>query len=64
MSIYSSDTYLIFEQILEVNNLQILDKQGKLQVDKPVVREKIIEILDCYTSFYRNGYVPANAVYY
>ncbi len=62
MSIYGTDTYLIFEQILEANNLQIVDKQGQLQVDKPAVRQKIIEILDWYTSFYKNGYVPPNAV--
>lgn len=62
MSIYGSDTYFIFEQILEANNLQILDKQGKLQVNKPAVREKIIEILDWYTNLYKNGYVPPNAV--
>jgi len=62
MSIYGSDTYFIFEQILEANNLQILDKQGKLQLDKPTVRQKIIDILDWYTSFYKNEYVPPNAV--
>nr|WP_293151505.1 ABC transporter substrate-binding protein [Okeania sp. SIO2C9] len=62
MSIYSTDTYVIFEQILEANNVQILDKQGKLQIDKPAIRQKIIEILDWYTSFYKNGYVPPNAV--
>ncbi|NET45295.1 ABC transporter substrate-binding protein [Okeania sp. SIO2B3] len=62
MSIDASDTYVIFEQILEANNVQILDKQGKLQVDKPAIRQKIIEILDWYTSFYKNGYVPPNAV--
>ncbi len=62
MSIYGSDTYFIFEQILEANNLKILDKQGKLQVDKPEVRQKLIEVLDWYTSFYKNGYVPPNAV--
>ncbi len=62
MSIDASDTYLIFEQILEANNLQIIDKQGKLQIDKPAIRQKIIEVLDWYTSFYKNGYVPPNAV--
>ncbi|NES77820.1 MULTISPECIES: hypothetical protein [Okeania] len=51
MSIDASDSYVIFEQILEANNLQIVDKQGKLQVDKPAIRQKIIEILDWYTSF-------------
>ncbi|MGB3512379.1 MAG: ABC transporter substrate-binding protein [Microcoleaceae cyanobacterium] len=62
MSIDASDTYIIFEQMLEANNLQIVDKEGKLQVDKPEIRQKIIEILDWYTSFYKNGYVPPNAV--
>ncbi|MEB3340859.1 ABC transporter substrate-binding protein [Okeania sp.] len=62
MSIYASDTYMIFTQILEANNFQILDEQGKLQVDKPAVRQKIIEILDWYTNLYKNGYVPPNAV--
>ena len=62
MSIDATDTSIVFEQILEANNLQILDKQGKLQIDKPAVRQKIIEILDWYTSFYKNGYVPPNAV--
>ncbi|GGA58310.1 ABC transporter substrate-binding protein [Okeania sp. KiyG1] len=62
MSIDGTDTSIVFEQILEANNLQILDKQGQLQIDKPGVRQKIIEILDWYTSFYKNGYVPPNAV--
>ncbi|MDY7005205.1 MAG: ABC transporter substrate-binding protein [Cyanobacteriota bacterium] len=62
MSIYGTDTNVIFEQILEANNIQIVDKQSKLQVDKPAVRQKIIEILDWYTSFYKNGYVPPTAV--
>jgi multiple sugar transport system substrate-binding protein len=62
MSINSTDTYIIFKQILEANNLQIVDKQGQLQIDKPAVRQKIIEILDWYTSFYKNGYVPPKAV--
>ena len=62
MSIDGTDTSIVFEQILEANNLQIVDEQGKLQIDKPGVRQKIIEILDWYTSFYKNGYVPPNAV--
>ncbi|MGD1803849.1 ABC transporter substrate-binding protein [Dapis sp. BLCC M126] len=62
MSIDGTDTSIVFEQILEANNLQILDEQGKLQIDKTAVRQKIIEILDWYTSFYKNGYVPPNAI--
>jgi len=62
MSINSTDTYIIFKQILEANNVQIVDQKGKLQVDKPAVRQKIIEILDWYTSLYKNEYVPPKAV--
>ncbi|MGB3512378.1 MAG: ABC transporter substrate-binding protein [Microcoleaceae cyanobacterium] len=62
MSIYSTDTYVIFEQLFEANNLQIVDKQGKLQLDKPAVRQKIIEILDWYTNLYKDSYVPPNSV--
>ena len=62
MSIDSTDTSTVFEQILELNNLQIVDEQGKLQIDKPEFRQKIIDILEWYTSFYKNGYVPPNAV--
>ncbi|MCL2923967.1 MAG: ABC transporter substrate-binding protein [Trichodesmium sp. MAG_R04] len=62
MSINSTDTYIIFKQILEANNVQIVDQKGKLQVDKPAVRQKIIDILDWYTSLYKNEYVPPQAV--
>ncbi|MEB3341181.1 ABC transporter substrate-binding protein [Okeania sp.] len=62
MSIDGIDTSIIFEQILEANNLQILDKEGKLQIDQPEFRQKIINILEWYTNFYKNGYVPPNAV--
>ena len=47
---------------MEANNVQIVDQKGKLQVDKPAVRQKIIEILDWYTSLYKNEYVPPKAV--
>ena len=62
MSIDGTDTSIVFEQILEASNLQIVDKEGKLQINKPAMREKIVEILEWYSSFYKNGYVPPATV--
>ncbi|NMG07934.1 ABC transporter substrate-binding protein [Brasilonema sp. UFV-L1] len=62
MSIGAVDTYEIFEQILEAYEVQLLDSQGQLRVDNPKVRQGIIDCIDWYTKFYRQGYVPPEAV--
>jgi multiple sugar transport system substrate-binding protein len=62
MSVEAADTYETFEQILEAYDVQILDSQGQLQVDELQVRQGIINCLDWYTKFYRQGYVPPEAV--
>jgi multiple sugar transport system substrate-binding protein len=56
------DTYEIFEQILEAYDVQILDSQGQLRVDDPKVRQGIIKCIDWYTQFYKQGYVPPEAI--
>ena len=61
MSIGASDTYYVFEQILEAYNVQILDAQGQLQID-PLVRQGIIDSLDWYATLYQQRYVPPTAV--
>lgn len=62
MSSGAGDTYQTFEHILEAYNIQVLDSQGQLQVDTPKVRQGIIDSLDWYTKFYKQGYVPQDAV--
>jgi multiple sugar transport system substrate-binding protein len=61
-SIGASDTYYLFEQILEAFDVQMLDQQGKLLVNDPKVRQGIIRSLDWYANFYRQAYVPPTAV--
>lgn len=61
-SIGAADTYYLFEQILEAYDVQILDSKGQLRVDDPQVRQGIIDCLDWYTKFYKQGYVPRDAV--
>ncbi|ARV57839.1 ABC transporter substrate-binding protein [Nostocales cyanobacterium HT-58-2] len=61
-SIGSGDTYYLFEQLLEAYDVQILDSEGKLKLSEPQVRQQIVNLLDWYTQFYQQGYVPPDAV--
>ena len=58
----ASDTYYLFEQILEAYDIQILDSKGQLLIDAPKVRQGIVDSLKWYTKFYQQGYVPRDAV--
>jgi multiple sugar transport system substrate-binding protein len=54
----AKDTYYIFEHILNAYDVQLLDAQGQLQVDRPEVRQGIIRCLNWYIQFYREGSSP------
>jgi multiple sugar transport system substrate-binding protein len=62
MSAAATDTFVLFEQFLEAYNVELLDPSGALQVDDLSVRQGVIEALTEYTRFYKQGYVPPNAV--
>ncbi|EAW34526.1 ABC transporter substrate-binding protein [Lyngbya sp. PCC 8106] len=62
MSVASSDTYWVFEQILEAYDVQLIDSQGELQIDKPQVQAGIIEALTWLTNLYKAGYIPPNSI--
>ncbi|RMF25912.1 MAG: carbohydrate ABC transporter substrate-binding protein [Cyanobacteria bacterium J083] len=62
MSIEAADTHLTFEQILEAYDVQVLKPQGGINVDAPQVRQGIIKCLDWYSQFYRQSYVPKEAI--
>ncbi|WP_339383731.1 ABC transporter substrate-binding protein [Oculatella sp. LEGE 06141] len=61
-SVGASDTYYVFEQILEANNVSLLDQRGRLLVDQPEVRAGIVTSLDWYSQLYQQGYVPPDAL--
>ncbi|RCJ19718.1 ABC transporter substrate-binding protein [Nostoc minutum NIES-26] len=61
-SIGASDTYYLFEQILEAYDIQLLDAQGQLRLDELNVRQGIVKSLDWYTKFYQQSYVPPDAI--
>lgn len=58
----STDTYYLFEQILEAYNVQLLDSKGQLLLNDPKVRQGIVDSLEWYAKFFREGYVPPDAV--
>ncbi|MEM7757973.1 MAG: ABC transporter substrate-binding protein [Cyanobacteria bacterium P01_A01_bin.40] len=61
-SVKASDTYYLFEQILEAYNVTILDAESKLTVDNPDVRQGIIDCLKWYSEFFQQGYVPPSSL--
>ncbi len=61
MSDLGTDTFLGFEEFLEAYDVQVVDNSGKLVLDNPANREKIVKALKKYTDFYMDGYVPPKA---
>ncbi|MBW4427839.1 MAG: ABC transporter substrate-binding protein [Nostoc desertorum CM1-VF14] len=61
-SIGASDTYYMFEEILEAYDVQLLNSKGQLLIDDPKVRQGIIKSLEWYAKFYQQGYVPPDAL--
>ena len=62
LSSVSMDTFFLFEQILEAYDVNLLNSQGQLSIDKPHTRQGIIKCLDWYKQFYQQGYIPPDAI--
>ena len=61
MSSLARDTSYIFEFFLEAHNATIVSPSGKLNIEDPATRQKIINAIEDYTSNYKEKYVPARA---
>ncbi len=62
MSDIGTDTFLGFEEFLEAYDVKIIDNDGKLVLDNPTNKEKVVKSLKKYTDFYLSGYVPPKAI--
>jgi multiple sugar transport system substrate-binding protein len=58
----TDDAHNLFEQILEAYDVVLFNEQGQLKIDRPEVRQGIINCLNWYAQLYRQGYIPADAV--
>jgi multiple sugar transport system substrate-binding protein len=61
-SVGALDVYYIFEHVLAAYDVQLLDDQGQLRVDRPEVRQGIIRCLNWYIQHYRDGSIPPDAL--
>ena len=62
ISVAASDTYYLFEQILEAYDIKIMDDSGELSINQPEVRQGIMKILEWYAKLYRQNYLPPQAL--
>jgi multiple sugar transport system substrate-binding protein len=51
-----------FLQFLAADGAQYVTREGRLVIDDPEIRRKLIEVVDSYTAFYRKGCTPPDAV--
>jgi multiple sugar transport system substrate-binding protein len=58
----SSDSFFLFEQILEAYDIELLNEQGDLQVDDPKVRQGVIQSLTWLTQLYQQQYIPPGSL--
>lgn len=57
----ATDTYHAFEQVLVAYDVELLDENAQLRLDEPAIRAQIVQCLDWYLQFYREGYTPKDA---
>ena len=56
------DTQNGFFQFLAADEGEYVTRDGRLVIDDPEIRRKLIEAIDRYTAFYREGCTPPDAV--
>jgi multiple sugar transport system substrate-binding protein len=56
------DTQIGFFQFLAADRAEYVTRDGRLVIDDPEIRRKLIEAIDGYTAFYRAGCTPPDAV--
>jgi multiple sugar transport system substrate-binding protein len=57
-----TDTQNGFFQFLTANKGEYVTRDGRLVIDDPEIRQKLIKTIDSYTAFYRKGCTPPDAV--
>jgi multiple sugar transport system substrate-binding protein len=58
----SSDTSDEFEQFMQPYEANYVTREGKLVIDDPEIRRRLIRAMDSYTAIYRKGCIPPDAV--
>jgi multiple sugar transport system substrate-binding protein len=62
MSVQSFDTWFGFLQFVAAYEADYVTPDGRLVIDDPEIRSRLIEAIDRYTTIYRKGCTPPDAV--
>ena len=61
MSAEAPDTQIQFLQFVAAYDADYVTRDGRLVIDDPEVRRRLIETMDAYTAFYRKGCTPPSS---
>jgi multiple sugar transport system substrate-binding protein len=62
MSSRAADTYIQFYQFMAAQQAEYVTSKGRLVLDDPQVRNRLIQAIDSYTALYRKGCVPPDSL--
>ena len=62
MSARPNDTSNEFEQFIQAYEANYVTREGKLIIDDPEIRRRLIKAMDSYTAIYRKGCTPPDSV--
>ncbi len=62
MSVDATDTMGQFAQFLAAYDADYVTRDGKLVIDDPGIRQRLVKALDSYTAIYRKGCTPPDSV--
>jgi multiple sugar transport system substrate-binding protein len=62
MSAAAPDTTLEFLQFVYAYDADYVTRDGKLVIDDPEIRRRLVEAIDTYTAVYRNGCTPPDSL--
>jgi len=58
----TGDTVLQFLQFVAANDTDYVTEDGRLVIDDPEIRHKLVDAIDSYTALYRKGCTPPDAI--
>jgi multiple sugar transport system substrate-binding protein len=62
MSAKANDTHIEFEQFIQAYEADYVTHEGKLVIDDPEIRRRLIRAMDSYTAIWRKRCTPPDAV--
>jgi multiple sugar transport system substrate-binding protein len=62
MSVAAADTTAEFWQFVAAHEADYVTRDGRLVIDEPLVRDRLVKVLDSYTAIYRKGCTPPASV--